>query len=454
MKILLGTTDAAFRSLIREATGRFGFTWTDAEDGLTAFHLLMQESFDLVIIDFELPPTTAPDLLQRLSGLRSVDIPPAIVLTHSDRQRTQMEAAELSDAEVLSAPAPPRLLVERMVRILRKQMRVACVGGGTGLFTLLSGLKTIPGLHLSSIVSMSDDGGSTGRLRDRFGILPPGDVRRSLIALSGAPHLLNQLMQYRFVRGEELEGHNLGNLMLTALSEMRGSMAAAVGALGEILSIQGEVIPATDTDTTLFARLGNGSVIEGENRIDVYEAADRDARIERLWCTPHATANRDALRALGEADLIILGPGDLFTSLISNLVIEGIPEAIRASGATKVFVCNVMTEPGETCDFSLFDHVRELLRYLDDDCLDYVLTSRTSFSADALSYYAERSQFPVIEREGERLSELTRARIVRADVASESSLVRHDSLKLAVAMRELLEQTAKGGNALSKSLNA
>ncbi len=454
MKILLGTADAALRSLIRESTSRFGFSFAVAEDGLTAFHLLMQGPFDLVLIDFDLPPTTAPDLLQRIFGLRSVEMPPAIVLTHSDRQRTQMEAAELRNVDVLPVPVQPRVLVEKMVRVLKKPTRVVCLGGGTGLFTLLSGLKTIPGLHLSSIVSMSDDGGSTGRLRDRFGILPPGDVRRSLIALSGAPHLLNQLMQYRFVRGEELEGHNLGNLILTALSEMRGSMAAAVGALGEILSIQGEVIPVTDTDTTLFARLGNGRTIEGENRIDVYEAADRDGRIEHLWCAPPAVANEDALRALGDAELIVLGPGDLFTSLISNLVIGGIPEAIRSSRAAKVFVCNVMTEPGETCGFSVYEHVREMVGYLGGDCLDFILTSLTDFSADALRYYSKRGQFPVIERAGERLSELTRARIVRADVASEASLVRHDSLKLAVAMREILAGVANSRKALSKSINA
>jgi uncharacterized cofD-like protein len=453
MRILLGTADPSFETMVRGSSRRFGFEWVVVSNGLSAFHRLMQDSFDLVLLDFELSPTTAPDLLQRLCGLSRGDPPPAIVLTHTDRQRTQVEAAELPRTEVLPALVPPRLLIDRMIRILKQKKRVVCLGGGTGLFTLLSGLKTIPGLSLTSIVSMSDDGGSTGRLRDRFGMLPPGDVRRSLVALSSAPHLLNQLMQYRFTRGEELQGHNLGNLMLTALSEMRGTMSQAVSALGEILNIQGKVVPVTDLGTTLKARLRNGTLIEGENRIDVYEAADENARIEKLWCDPAVPATPAALAALSEADLIVLGPGDLFTSIISNLVISGVPEAIRESRGQRVFVCNVMTEPGETCGFSVLDHVREAVSYLGADCLDFVLASSTQFSAQALEHYARLGQTPVVERPGERIQEVSKARVVRADVASESSLVRHDSLKLALAMREFLDIETADRRIPSKNLN-
>jgi uncharacterized cofD-like protein len=331
---------------------------------------------------------------------------------------------------------------------------VACVGGGTGLFTLLTGLKTIPGLSLSSIVSMSDDGGSTGLLRDRFGVLPPGDVRRSLVALSSAPDLLNRLMEYRFIRGEELTGHNLGNLILTALAEMRGSMGSAVAALSEILSIRGEVIPVTSQSSRLMARLRNGRIIEGERRIDGYEAPNADARIEKLWCEPPIAADEAALHALDEADYIVLGPGDLFTSVAANLVVGGVARAIRESRAARVYVCNVMTEPGETFGFSVGDHVREVLRYLGEDCLDTVLCSTTSLTGPVLEAYARKGQVPVTEREGERLSDLTRARIVRADVASESRLVRHESLKLAAAMREILDAPAAPARAVSMPLNA
>jgi uncharacterized cofD-like protein len=259
------------------------------------------------------------------------------------------------------------------------------------------------------------------------------------VALSNAPDILNRLMQYRFKGGEEFDGHNLGNLVLTALSEMRGDMSAAVNALGEVLDIRGEVVPVTETSNTLKAELESGVVLTGEHRIDLFPGDDNGSRITRLWCDPPSPATSQALRALGRSDYIVLGPGDLFTSIVANLVVTGIPEAVVNSPARKVYVVNVMTEPGETRDFTAADHVRELVRYLGEDCIDHVVCSSTEFAAPALEHYAARGQVPVEVESDEVLAGVTRAQVVRADVASASELVRHDSLKLATEIRKLLD---------------
>ena len=247
MRILLASTDEAHASLVRAVLRRFQHEWTTVDNGLDAFQAMIRVRFDLVLLEFDLPRMTAPEVLRRFHTVKPTEMPPAIVLTASEQEREQVEAANLPRIEVVPRPISTRAFVDRVERVLDQRIRVTCVGGGTGLFTLLSGLKTIPGLSLTSIVSMSDDGGSTGRLRDRFGILPPGDVRRSLVALSTAPDLLNELMEYRFRGGDEFEGHSLGNLILTALAEKRGSMSSAVKAVGEILNLHGEVIPVTES---------------------------------------------------------------------------------------------------------------------------------------------------------------------------------------------------------------
>ena len=437
MRLLLGTTDESLAALVADSLRRFHHGIHRVRDGLSALEALVREPFDLALLDHDLSPTTAPDLIRRMRKIASVVIPPCIVFVRTEGQRLELESAALTRVETVAVPVPPRVLVDRVIRILGDHVNVACLGGGTGLFTLLRGLKTVPGLGLTAIVSMSDDGGSTGRLRDEFGVLPPGDVRRSLVALSSAPDLLNELMGYRFERGGELAGHNLGNLILTALSEMRGSMTGAVQALGEILGIHGEVVPVTEAPTTLKAELDDGEVIEGENRIDRFDAQGGRRRIRRLWCDPPVAASADALRAIEQADVIVLGPGDLFTSVIANLVVDGVAPAVATSGAERVYVTTVITE-----GFSVADHVREIVRYLRGDCLDHVLASTTAFSEECLARYREQGQRPVAEREDEPLDTVTQARIHRADVASDTVLVRHDSMKLARAFQPILETIA------------
>ncbi|MCM8775056.1 MAG: uridine diphosphate-N-acetylglucosamine-binding protein YvcK [Candidatus Omnitrophica bacterium] len=439
MRILVASTNPSLVDLIRRSLERFHFEWESVDNGFDAFQRLVSTRYDLMLLEFDLPRMMALEVLRRLHSLEHFAVPPAIILTLSEQEREQIESEHLSRVEVVARPVAIREFVTKVQQILNQRIRLACLGGGTGLFTLLSGLKTISGTSLTSIVSASDDGGSTGKLRDMFGILPPGDIRRSLVALSTAPDLLNELMQFRFTRGEELKGHNVGNLLLTALAEMRGSMTHAVKSLSEILNIQGEVVPVTESINTLKAELENGVVIEGEHRIDLFEGCDPNLRIKRLWQEPATSANPDAIQALYNARFIILGPGDLYTSVISNLIVGGIAEAVTSSRAKKIYVCNVMTKPGETTGFEVSDHVREIVRYLKKDCLDYIICSSTSFSTASLELYAQKGQVPVIEKSENVLGKLTKAEIIWADVASDSILVRHDSLKLAGELKKIFE---------------
>lgn len=342
-------------------------------------------------------------------------------------------------------PFHARELLSSLYAALHGQRRVVCLGGGTGLYTLLLGLKTLPSTHVTSIVSMSDEGGSSGRIREAYGILPPGDVRRSLVALSTAPEFMNDLIQYRFAEGGGLTNHNLGNLLLTAMADLKGSMAEAVRALGDILNIQGIVLPVTTTMNTLVAELENGDVIRGEDHIDVPQGRDPNMKIAKLWQEPEAQANPDALSAILAADLILIGPGDLFSSIIANLCVTGISEAIRAGHGRKLYICNLMTKPGETSGFTVADHIRQIVRYLGDDVLDEVLASNTAFSKDALAEYAKQRQEPVRLDEEAALRGVTNATILVRDIASERELVRHDSLKL---VNELFRRMALSSTSL------
>ncbi|MBN1689254.1 MAG: YvcK family protein [Candidatus Omnitrophica bacterium] len=441
MKVLLASNNPFFSALVKKSLSRFRYAYTEVANGMDAFQTVISSKFDLLLLDFNLPRMKAIEVLRRFHSLENFKVPPVIVFTLQEQERREIENEHFMQTEVISGPLAIRKFVGLVQQILHQEIRVACLGGGTGLFTLLSGLKTLAGIHITSIVSMSDDGGSTGRLRDMFGILPPGDVRRSLVALSTAPDLLNELMQYRFQKGAGLEGHNLGNLLLTAVSQMRGSMTHAVKSIGEILNIQGQVIPVTETINTLKAELENGEIIEGEHRIDLFEGHDPSVRIRYLWQVPSVAANPDALEALYNAHFIILGPGDLYTSLISNLIVKGVSEAIAVSRAKKIYICNVMTKPGETTDFDVADHVREIVKYLAKDVLDYILASTTKFSKDHIELYAKKNQIPVVESSDQVLSSITGAKIVREDLVSEKELVRHDSFKLASTLKRIIDES-------------
>ncbi|HTY40028.1 MAG TPA: gluconeogenesis factor YvcK family protein [Candidatus Paceibacterota bacterium] len=303
--------------------------------------------------------------------------------------------------------------------------RIVVIGGGTGTFMVLSALKNTPDVHLAAVVSMADDGASTGLLRDQYGVLPPGDIRRALVALSQSSETLRELFNYRF-EGGGLHGHNFGNLFLSALEKVTGNFATAVQEASSVLSIEGEVVPVTLDDVRLVARLSDGKIIRGETNIDIPRTAER-ARIDEVWLEPEARMNPSVRRVLQAADLIVIGPGDLYTSLVPNLLVQGVSEAIRASKAKKVYVANLMTKYGETHGFGPMDFFREIERYLGRGVLDYaVWNSRRPPEAVLRRYRRERAEFidprHLPTRHG-------RTKFIKADLLDAGKFVRHNPRK-------------------------
>jgi len=342
--------------------------------------------------------------------------------------------------DYIKKPYNPREFLARLHAILTRKVRVVCIGGGTGLFHVLTGIKNIPNLLLTSVVSMADDGGSSGRLRASIGILPPGDVSRSLVALSNAPVLMNHVIQYRFDKAEELSGHTIGNLLLAALVNIKGSMTEAVKSLGDILHVGGIVIPITEKDTTLCASFEDGSVVKGESQIDLCENRPPDLKITKVWHEPEAECDVDAFAMILSADVVVIGPGDLYTSVISNLLVKGIREAIHYTNAKKIYVCNLMTKPGETANYDAMQHIKEIITYLGEDLLDDVIVSNTTLSDKAIREYTKKNQSPVKVGSLEDIRRLTRARMIGADVGHESELVRHDHTKISREIENILSE--------------
>ncbi len=247
---------------------------------------------------------------------------------------------------------------------------IVTVGGGTGSFTVLSALKGQPA-RLTAIISMSDDGGSTGILRDQYGVLPPGDVRRALVALSESSDVMRDLFNYRFNEGG-LKGHSFGNLFIAALEKVTGNFSSALQEASNILNIEGEVAPVTLDDVRLSARLRDGKIVRGETNIDIPRDPKR-APIKEIWLEPDARINPSLKRIFHSADLIVIGPGDLYTSIIPNFLVKGVKEEIRRSPAKKVFICNLMTKRGETDNFTAYDFLKTMDKYLGKNVLDYAI---------------------------------------------------------------------------------
>jgi uncharacterized cofD-like protein len=276
------------------------------------------------------------------------------------------------------------------------ELRVVAIGGGTGLSTLLKGLKryvitpslAMPGQptirELSGVVTVSDDGGSSGRLRKEFNMLPPGDVRNCIVALSEDEALLSRLFQHRFQKGSGLEGHSFGNLFLAALTSITGDFAEAVRLSSEILLTRGHIYPATMSSVELEALMEDGTRVRGETQITASKGKIR----ELVLVPPDVEPLPQTLEAIANADLITIGPGSLFTSLIPNLLVRGIPEAILESPAIKVFVCNLMTQVNESLSLSAADHIRALNRHAGVQLFDYTLINRKAASAEMKAKYA------------------------------------------------------------------
>jgi len=311
-------------------------------------------------------------------------------------------------------------------------LRIVVVGGGTGLSSLLRGLKQYTS-NLTAVATVSDDGGSSGRLRTEQGMLPPGDIRNCLVALADQEPLMTQLLQYRF-DGEagSLGGHNLGNLLIAALTNLTGDFETAVKEMGSILAIRGRVLPPTVDDVAVCAKLADGTVVRGESSI-----AARGPAIEDVYLDPAAPAAvPEALEVIANADAVIIGPGSTYTSVIPNLLVPGIVEALRGTRAVRVFVCNVMTQPGETDEYTAAAHVTAINEHVKEPVFEYVLMNSERPAPEVLRRYElEGARF--VEPDVEAIARLGFVPVSR-DLLSEDDYARHDPRKLADAIMELI----------------
>lgn len=328
--------------------------------------------------------------------------------------------------------------------------KIVCIGGGTGTFVVLKGLKQHP-CKLSAVVSMSDSGGSNKRIRDEFGLLPTSDIRQCLVALSDENKekgLLRKLFMYRFEKGEGISGMTFGNLFMAALSDILGSQEEAIRQTGKVLRIHGSVIPVSFTKTNLTATYEDGSILNEEHVIDEPEH-DGAMKITDISLNPEATANPEALSAIQSADCIVLGPGDLYTSVLPNLLVTGICEAITQTKATLVYIMNLMTKFGQTYNFTATDHIQILEKYLGKR-INVIIVNNSTLPDEALSLYAKYHELPVVDDLDKAGDSYT---IIRDDVASSiittksstdtliRSLIRHDSEKLASVLLSILNKT-------------
>lgn len=316
-------------------------------------------------------------------------------------------------------------------RMLDKGPKIVVVGGGTGLSTILRGLKDITN-NLTAIVTVGDDGGSSGKLRKEMGVLPPGDIRNCIAALADEEDLVTQLFQYRFAEGG-LDGHSFGNLFLTALCSITGDMFRAIKESSKVLAIRGKVLPSTLDDMVLIAEMEDGRIIEGES--DIPKAK---GRIKRLFSRPESpTALADAIKAIENADLIILGPGSLYTSVIPNLLIKEISTSICKSKANKVYICNIMTQPGETDDYSVSEHVEAIINHAGSSkIIDAVIVNK-KLPNNLAKKYENFGSYPVIldEADVEKLG----IRVIKATLTedTEQGFVRHSYKKLAKVIHNI-----------------
>ena len=309
--------------------------------------------------------------------------------------------------------------------------KIVVIGGGTGLSTMLRGLKAYTS-NITAIVTVGDDGGGSGKLRADLGMLPPGDIRSCMLALANTEPVMEDLLQYRFPEGT-LKGQSFGNLFLAAMDGISDNFEEAVQKMSSVLSVSGKILPVTLDDMKLIAKLENGNLIEGESRIPD-EVVEQDSRICELSIEPkNAKPLIDALIAIDEADAIIMGPGSLYTSIISNLLVNDIPEAVQRSKAIKIYVSNVMTQPGETHDFKVSDHVKTLLKYSGKDSVDYVIANNGNISEEMKEKYLKKgSQLVELDKEA---TENLGVEVIETDLVKiEKGYVKHDTDNLAVVL--------------------
>ena len=336
----------------------------------------------------------------------------------------------------LRAPDPDQPLVELLYqkRLLARGPRIVAIGGGTGLSTLLRGLKEHTS-NLTAIVTVADDGGSSGVLREELGIPPVGDIRNCIVALADAEPLMSEVLQYRFPEPPEggdrgLAGHALGNLLIAAMTAVEGGdFEDGIRLMNRILAVRGQVLPVSPTPLTLHARLADGSVVDGQSRVM------RTSGIERVWLTPDdVRASQDALAAIADAELIVLGPGSLFTSLLPSLLIPAIREAVLRAAAPRIFVCNVTTQDGETTGFDLAAHVDALVAHTSPHLVDIVLANSRPATGSGPAIAAEADSSPKAVNLRWPPSSATLPRLILDDVVDPDNAHHHDPARLATAI--------------------
>jgi uncharacterized cofD-like protein len=312
-------------------------------------------------------------------------------------------------------------------------MRVVAIGGGTGLSTLLRGLRShvsAPGQttaidgpisDLAAVVTVTDDGGSSGRLRKGFKMLPPGDLRNCMVALSEEEDLLVQLFNHRFRAGDALKGHNFGNLFVAALTEITGDFGQAIQLASKILATRGRIYPVTTANTTLVARMDDGSLVRGETEI----TASRRRIVELMLDPPDAAPLPETLEAIERADIITVGPGSLYTSLITNLLVQGVPSALARARGVRVFICNLMTQANESLNLTASEHIERIYEHTRAPIFDYALVNTAPFSPETLARYAAEGASPILP-DIERIEALG-VRAIACDFASEETVVRHEA---------------------------
>jgi len=326
-------------------------------------------------------------------------------------------------------------------RHLSKGPKIVVIGGGTGLSVLLHGLKELTS-NITAIVTVADDGGSSGRLRSELDVLPPGDIRNCLIALSDAETLMRDLFQYRFTEGEGLKGHSFGNLFITALSKITGDFDKAIKESSKVLAIRGSVVPSTLEKVTLVAKRADGTEASGESAIP--KVTGTVSPIKKVYLNPPSVkATPEALSAIKEADAIVLGPGSLYTSVLPNLLVEGIVDEILRSHAVKIYLCNVMTQHGETDGFTASAHIEALMEHTHHAIVDYAFVHTAQIPARLLEKYKAEEAYPV-EPDVKKIRELGIA-VVEGDMITADDYIRHNAEKISKRLLALIYEVKGAG---------
>lgn len=336
----------------------------------------------------------------------------------------------------------------RKAKTIQRRPRIVAIGGGTGLSVVLRGLKEFQ-VDLTAVVTVADDGGSSGRLRSDFAMPPPGDIRNCLVALADTEPLLERLLQFRFPAGEGLVGHSFGNLFLAAMTYIMGDFESAIRETSRVLAVRGRVLPAVKEDVTLRAVLEDGSIVEGESNIP-----STQKRVDRVELVPNDIQPLpEVLEAIRDADAIVIGPGSLYTSVLPNLLVPGLADAIASSPAKKIYVCNVMTQPGETDAFSASHHVQVIYDHIGTHIFDYIIVNAASLPSEALEKYQAQESYPVLV-DIESLHKLG-LRVIARDFVHYATYARHDSRLVAEQIVSLIgyERQAPMGEGRRQSLS-